>query len=148
MLPPGPSAPAWPGPPAAGGSAAGRKLQRRGREPVPALLPAGPPSSPRRAAAALSGSQSHFGEEGRGAGGEGGPQGRSSKVQLCAGVPAGSGAVAAGGALRAGPRFAQPPAHNRCFSLSAASTPQLWRNTHKQRRPKRRERSRFRGLKN
>lgn len=103
MLPPGPSAPAWPGPPAAGGSAAGRKLQRRGREPVPALLPAGPPSSPRRAAAALSGSQSHFGEEGRGAGGEGGPQGRSSKVQLCAGVPAGSRAVAAGGALRARP---------------------------------------------
>lgn len=75
MLSLDPSAPAWPGPPAEGGSAAGRKLQRRGREPVPSLLPAGPPSSPSSAAAALSGSQSHLGQEGRGAGLEGGPKG-------------------------------------------------------------------------
>lgn len=58
----------------------------------PSSRPARPPSSPRSAAAAVSGSHSHLGEEGRGAGLEGGPKGaefqspavgRSLRQRLC-----------------------------------------------------------------
>lgn len=45
------------------------------------------PPCPRREAAALSGSQSHFGEEGRGAGGEGGPQGAEFQSPAVRGSP-------------------------------------------------------------
>lgn len=73
-------------------SAAGSKLQRRGgRLGARSLLPSLPLPARGPAVRGLSGSLSHLGEEGRGPAGREGLRGRSSKVQLFAGVQGGGG---------------------------------------------------------
>lgn len=131
MLPRGPSAPAWPGVPAAVGA---QQAGRRGRAaPKPARnlgRPFPPSSHAPRQRLRLSGSQGHLGEKGRGRRG-GRRWGRSSKVQLFARVPPAAwpralckAALAAGtGHARGGGAYTKQ-AQNRCFPFSAASSPQ------------------------
>lgn len=140
MLPPGPRAPAWPAPPAAGGSAAGKKLQRRRREPVPSLSP------PR-------GRRSFWEPEPLWGGGAGcRRRGRASR----GGVPKSSCArespPAAGLWTDAGGPGWGTHSHRtqqvlRGSSLRAVSRPLLWLSVYNQTRPKRWERSGFRRFK-